>query len=176
MTFTRRKVLGLTVAGASLGLMPRLSFADSIGDVILGVSAPITGNQAQYGQDIKAGVELAAQQLNESKQVPGANFKIVVEDSKGDPQEAANVAQKFASRGDVMAVVGDFSSTACLAAAPIYQRSGIIMITPTASHPDITKTGDYIFRNTPIASSEAGAVVDWGTKDLGFKKVAIIGR
>src|SRR5215203_5526709 len=93
--------------------------------------------------------------------LPRAAFAQVVEDSKGDPQEAANVAQKFASRGTITAVVGDFSSTACLAAAPIYHRAGIIMMTPTASHPDITKTGRFIFRNTPIAATEADAVTDW---------------
>jgi NAD(P)-dependent dehydrogenase (short-subunit alcohol dehydrogenase family) len=75
----------------------------------------------------------------------------------------------------VLAVVGDFSSTAALAASPIYQRAGIIMTTPTASHPDITKAGNYIFRDTPIASYEVKAVVDWA-KELGFKKVAVIGR
>jgi branched-chain amino acid transport system substrate-binding protein len=50
------------------------------------------------------------------------------------------------------------------------------MLTPTASHPDITKTGDYIFRNTPIAEFEANAVADWGVKDIGAKRVALIGR
>ena len=42
------------------------------------------------------------------------------------------MAQKFVSEGDITAVIGDFSSTACLAAAPIYQRAGVIMITPVA--------------------------------------------
>jgi branched-chain amino acid transport system substrate-binding protein len=94
----------------------------------------------------------------------------------GDPREAANVAQKFVSAGGVLAVIGDFSSTASLAAAPIYQKAGIIMLTPTASHPDITKTGNYIFRDTPIAATEVNATVDWGIKDIGGKRIGIIGR
>ncbi len=145
-------------------------------DITLGLSAPTTGNQAQYGIDIRAGAELAIAKLNSSNFISDVNFTLKVEDSKGDPKEAANVAQKFASDGSVFAVVGDFSSTACLAAAPIYQRAKIIMMTPTASHPAVTQTGSYIFRNTPIASSEAGAVTDWAVKELGFKRVGIIGR
>jgi branched-chain amino acid transport system substrate-binding protein len=121
-------------------------------------------------------VELAIERLNAGNLVPGYRFEVVVEDSKSDPKEAANVAQKFASSREVLAVVGEFSSTACLAAAPIYQRARIIMLTPTASHPDITKTGDYIFRNTPIAEFEANAVADWAVKSLKVKKVALIGR
>jgi branched-chain amino acid transport system substrate-binding protein len=177
MAFTRRDIVKLAAAGATTGLLPASAFAQGAEKtLILGVSAPITGNQAQYGEDIRRGAELAVAELNKNKTVPDITFELVVEDSKGDPQEAANVAQKFAARGDITAVIGDFSSTASLAAAPIYQRAGIIMITPTASHPDITKTGNFIFRNTPIAATEADATTDWATKDLGLKKIAIIGR
>jgi branched-chain amino acid transport system substrate-binding protein len=177
MSFSRRDVARLAATTALAGLLPAGAFAQAGKKPInLGICAPITGNQAQYGEDIKRGAELAVSRLNETGAVPDAEFKMFVEDSKGDPQEAANVAQKFVARGGITAVVGDFSSTASLAAAPIYQRAGIIMMTPTASHPDITKSGNYIFRNTPIAATEADATTDWGTKDLGLKKIAIVGR
>jgi branched-chain amino acid transport system substrate-binding protein len=173
---SRRDASRLALAGVAAALSARGASAQASGTVTLGVSAPITGNQAQYGQDIRRGAELAVERLNETKAIPNVTFALVVEDSKGDPQEAANVAQKFAARGNITAVVGDFSSTASLAAAPIYQRAGIVMMTPTASHPDITKAGAYIFRNTPIAASEADAVTDWATKDVGLRRIAVVGR
>ena len=172
--WTSNRLLKTAVAGLAVGMMASAAYAQN--EVIIGLSAPTTGNQAQYGIDIRAGAELAIEQLNAQKIMPNTTFKLMAEDSKGDPKEAANVAQKFASSGDVFAVVGDFSSTASLAAAPIYQRANIVMLTPTASHPAVTKTGSYIFRNTPIASSEADAVTDWAVKELGFKRVGIIGR
>ena len=175
MIVTRRSVTKLTTAGIAAGVLPRLASAQDAKVIKLGLMVPITGNQAQYGEDMRKGADLALDQLNAAKAIPGATLTLQVEDSKGDPQEAANVAQKFVSEGDITAVIGDFSSTACLAAAPIYQRAGVIMITPVASHPDITKTGNYIFRDTPIASAECGAVTSWA-KELGFKKVAVIGR
>jgi branched-chain amino acid transport system substrate-binding protein len=175
MAFTRRNVTKLTAAGVAAGLLPRLASAQGAKVIKLGLMVPITGNQAQYGEDMRRGAELALEQLNAAKAIPGATLTLQVEDSKGDPQEAANVAQKFVAEGDITAVVGDFSSTACLAAAPIYQRAGLIMITPVASHPDITKTGNYIFRDTPIAAAECRAVTSWA-KQLNFKKVAVIGR
>lgn len=176
MSLTRRNAGRLALSGLTAGILARRALAQGVGNVTLGVSAPITGNQAQYGQDIRRGAELAVERLAQANIVPGATFTLLVEDSKGDPQEAANVAQKFAARGGVTAVVGDFSSTASLAAAPIYQRAGIVMLTPTASHPDITKAGNFIFRNTPIAASEADAVTDWATKDLNLRRIAVIGR
>ncbi len=174
----RRKVIkaiGVAGVAASAGFS-RLSIGQAPRMLRLGLSAPITGDQAQYGADFRRGVELAVEQINAGNQIPGFGFEVVVEDSRSDPKEAANVAQKFASSGNVLAVVGDFSSTACLAAAPIYQRARIIMLTPTASHPDITKTGTFIFRNTPIAEFEANVVADWATKDMQVKRVALIGR
>ena len=174
----RRRVLKAVVIGgvaASAGAS-RFVVAQTPRVFRLGLSAPITGDQAQYGADFRRGVELAVEQINAGNLAPGFRFEVVVEDSKSDPKEAANVAQKFASSKSVAAVVGDFSSTACLAAAPIYQRAGIVMLTPTASHPDITKTGDYIFRNTPIAIFESNVVADWATKDMKAKRVALIGR
>lgn len=176
MSLTRRDATRLAITGAVAGLAARHAAAQAGTTVTFGLSAPITGNMAQYGQDIRRGAELAIEQLNQARPIPDTSFALVVEDSKGDPQEAANVAQKFAARGGITAVVGDFSSTACLAAAPIYQRAGIIMMTPTASHPDITKSGTYIFRNTPIAATEADAVTDWATKDLKLKRIGVIGR
>ncbi len=168
----RRATLGLLLGG----LAPASVRAASTKVAKLGVSAPLTGNMAQYGVDIRRGVELAVEGLNSSHSIPGVTFTIEIQDSEGDPEQAANVAQKFAAEGDVLAVIGDFSSTACLAAAPIYQKAGIIMMTPTASAPDITKTGDYIFRDTPIASTEVNATVDWGVKDLGLMRAAAICR
>lgn len=172
----RRFLQGVLFAVAAAALVAPQQAAAQTRTVKIGLSAPITGDQAQYGADFRRGLELAIERLNRDNVVPGVKFEAVVEDSKSDPKEAANVAQKFASGKEVLAVVGDFSSTAVLAAAPIYQRAKIIMLTPTASHPDITKTGDYIFRNTPIAQFEANAVADWATKEMGAKKIAVIGR
>jgi branched-chain amino acid transport system substrate-binding protein len=165
----------VVIAAAAVALGPGAAWAQTK-TVKLGLSAPITGDQAQYGADFRRGLELAVETVNRNNVVPGVRFEVVVEDSKSDPKEAANVAQKFASNKEVLAIVGDFSSTAVLASAPIYQKAKIIMLTPTASHPDITKTGDYIFRNALIAELEAGAVADWATKDMKVKSVAIIGR
>lgn len=172
-----RRVITKAILGGGLALVAsQYAVAQGARTLRLGLSAPITGDQAQYGNDFRRGVELAVDQINAGNLMPGFRFDLTVEDSKSDPKEAANVAQKFASSKNMIAVIGDFSSTACLAAAPIYQRAGIIMLTPTASHPDITKTGNFIFRNTPIAELESNIVADWAVKDLKAKRVAMIGR
>jgi branched-chain amino acid transport system substrate-binding protein len=172
MRWSRREWLATTGLGL-MGLSARPARAQAK-QVVFGISVPITGDQAQYGLDIRQGAELAIEQASAQQAVPGVTFVAIVEDSRSDPQEAANVAQKFATRGDVLAVIGDFGSSACLAAAPIYQRNKIIMMTPTGSHSDLLKTGDYIWRDTPIVQFEVRGVTDWAAR-RGAKRVAVIG-
>ena len=61
-----------------------------------------------------------------------------------------------------------------MTAAPIYQENKVIEISPSASHPDYSGIGDYIFRNNTVISKEAAASVDIAVNDLGKKKVGII--
>lgn len=61
-----------------------------------------------------------------------------------------------------------------MTAAPIYQENKIIEISPSASHPDYSGIGDYIFRNNTVISKEAAASIDIAVNDLGKKKVGII--
>ena len=96
--------------------------------ILIGVSGPISGTQAQYGQAFKNGAELgkAAKEINDAGGIDGKMVKIVMEDDKGEPNEAANVANKFATNKDILAVVGHFNSSATLAAAPIYNRNELV--------------------------------------------------
>src|SRR5260370_16917554 len=70
---------------------------------------------------------------------------MIVGDSRADPKEAAALAHKFTSDGRIVAEIGDFSSTACLAAQPIYDRAGMVQLSPTASHPDFAPGSPWSF-------------------------------
>lgn len=143
-------------------------------EISLGLTAPMTGDYAEYGTVFKNAAELAIEKVNAKGGVNGKKLKLVVGDSKADPKEAANIAQKFVSDSNIMAVIGDFTSTAALAGAPIYQKSGLVQLSPTSSHPDFTKQGNYIFRNIASQAVEGPALADYVVKDLNKKKVAIV--
>lgn len=143
-------------------------------EISLGLTAPMTGDYAEYGTVFKNAAELAIEKVNAKGGVNGKKLKLVVGDSKADPKEAANIAQKFVSDSNIMAVIGDFTSTAALAGAPIYQKSGLVQLSPTSSHPDFTKQGNYIFRNIASQAVEGPALADYVVKDINKKKVAIV--
>ncbi|HID16176.1 MAG TPA: amino acid ABC transporter substrate-binding protein, partial [Candidatus Atribacteria bacterium] len=144
------------------------------GELYFGLSAPLTGDYAQYGEVFKKGVELALEEFNEKGGFNGIKVKLIALDSKGDPKEAANIAQKFVMDKRIIAEIGDFTSTCCLAAAPIYQRAGLVQLSPTSSHPDFTKQGDYMFRNIITQEAEGPYIAKYAYEDLGKKSVAVV--
>lgn len=143
-------------------------------EIYIGVSAPLTGDNAEYGEYFRTSTLLAQEFINANGGIRGAQLKLLIEDSKAEPKEAVLIAQRFVSDPRVLAVVGDFSSSASMAAAEIYNPAGLVQISPTASHPDFTKIGEYIFRSGTTQAQEAPFLAEWTVEDLGMKKVASI--
>lgn len=133
--------------------------------VTFGVSGPLTGDQAQYGKDWEAGFALALDELNSDG---GTTYAIDFQDSQGQAAQATNIAQKFVSDDEIVAVMGDFSSATSMVASPVYQRAGLLQLGITNSHPDFTTTGDYIF-SPSITQDVEGKVMADGAKALGDK-------
>jgi len=143
-------------------------------EITLGLTAPMTGDYAEYGTVFKNAAELAIEKINAQGGVNGQKLKLVVGDSKADPKEAANIAQKFVSDASIIGVIGDFTSTAALAGAPIYQKGSLVQLSPTSSHPDFTKQGTYMFRNIVTQEVEGPAVAEYAVNKLKKNRVAIV--
>ena len=168
ITLPRRAVL---LAGLALGIeLGASAFAESPkGEPItLGVSGPLTGQNAQYGAQWKKGFDLALDEVNRAGGVRGRPLQYVFEDSQADPRQTVAIAQKFVSDPKIVVELGDFSSTASMAASPIYQRAGLVQFGFTNSHPNFTKGGDYIWSSSVSQADEQPRLAKYAT-DLGFK-------
>lgn len=148
-----------------------LSGTDSIKIAVVG---PMTGDNSEYGIGFYNAALLKAKEWNDNGGVIGKKVEIIQYDDKNTSEEATTIAQKIVSDNKVIGVVGHFSSGVCMTAAPIYQENKIIEISPSASHPDYSGIGDFIFRNNTIISKEAAASVDIAVNDLGKKKIGVI--
>lgn len=143
-------------------------------DIKIGLGAPMTGDSALWGQSALKAAQLAVDEVNEQGGIDGRKVVIVPGDDKGDPKEAASVAQKFISDPDIVAVVGHAFSTATLAAAPLYQSAGLPEMVFTASNPKIPKIGDYIFRINVSDEVAGRQTATYVVQELGLKKIAVI--
>ncbi|HEY5833876.1 ABC transporter substrate-binding protein [Streptomyces sp.] len=119
--------------------------APSSGPVYFGVSAPLSGDKAEYGTYWKQGFQLALDEINGKGGIGGRPVKLRWEDSQSDPKQSGPIATKFVDDSKIVAELGDFSSSASMAASPIYQRGGMVQYGFTNSNPDFTKGGDLMW-------------------------------
>ncbi len=141
--------------------------------VYFGVSAPLTGNRAQYGAQWKKAFDLALEQINAAGGISGRPLAYVIEDSQSDPKQSVAVAQKFVADPRVIVELGDFSSDASMAATPIYQRAGLVQYGFNNSHPDFTKGGDHVWTTSLSQKDDAPFLATFAVRDSGFKKLAV---
>lgn len=144
------------------------------GVIKIAVAGPMTGDNAEYGKGFLNAAQMKVDEWNANGGVLGKKIQIVPFDDKNSGEEAASIAQKIVSDKDIIGVIGHFSSGVCMAAAPTYNDNKVIEISPSASHPDYSGIGPYIFRNNTVINVEAAAGLDIAINDLGKKNIGII--
>lgn len=143
-------------------------------DIPVGVYAALTGGEAAFGQATVQGVKLAAEEINNSGGLLGRKIRLVIEDDQGRAEDAASVVTKLITANNVVGIIGENSSNQSLAAAPIAQASGVPMISPSSTNPNVTKKGDYIFRVCFTDPYQGKALATFVANNLKIKNVAIL--
>ena len=153
--------------------VPATGFA---GDTIkFGVAGPHSGDLASYGLPTVNAAKIVIKQVNEAGGVNGKMIELLIEDDVCKPEIATNTATKLASEG-VEVVLGHICSGATKAALPIYKDKGILVMSPSATNPGLTQSGDYpnFFRTIAPDDAQAQVDVDFALNKLGYTKIAVI--
>ncbi len=132
---------------------------------------PMTGDQMQYGESLSRGAELALNQYNEAH---GTNYVIEINDDKGDPTEAVNVANKIVADSTVIAGMGSFSSSCAMAAAPVFEEADLLLFSPNASHTDFPSMGKNMFSAVMSQKYEGAEYADALIERFGTQNVALL--
>ena len=72
--------------------------ADSTEPIVFGVSGPLTGNQAEYGENWQEGFAIALDEINGAGGVNGREVQIDFQDSQGEASQATTIAQRSGTR------------------------------------------------------------------------------
>jgi branched-chain amino acid transport system substrate-binding protein len=140
----------------------------------IGVSAPLSGTGAVRGKYIKDGAEFAAAQLNKAGGINGVILELKYEDNEGNPTKTASSVEKLLKKEDVKALLVS-DSTGTIASLPLVEKARVPMFT-TAFSPSLTEKGNkFVFRSTISDAITGAQVMDLATKELKYKKVAILG-
>lgn len=135
---------------------------------------PMTGNDAQYGAIEVRAHKYVIDQVNAQGGINGRQVKYQVFDDQGDPQQAANIAQKIVGDPKFVAVFGHYLSVCTLAAIPIYNDAKEILLTDSINE-KISGSSPYVFRYS-ITDKEAGKQLVWAAikNHPEYKKAAIL--
>lgn len=166
------------IFAATLGLFVVFSASGAVlaADTInLGVAGAHSGDLASYGIPSVKAAELVVKDVNAKGGINGKQVKLFVEDDACKPEVATNTATKLISLG-VDIVMGHICSGATKSALGIYKDANIICMSPSATNPPLTQSGDYpnFFRTIASDDSQARLEVDFATGKLGLKKIAVI--
>jgi len=164
-----KKFLSAIVLSA---LMTLTASADTLK---LGVAGPHSGDLASYCIPATRAAALYAKELNAKGGILGMQIEIVQSDDVCKPEIAVNTANKLVSE-KVAFVLGHICSGATKAALGTYKDAGIAVMSPSATNPGLTKSGDYpnFFRTIAPDDAQAKLAVDFTTEKLGSKLIAVI--
>jgi branched-chain amino acid transport system substrate-binding protein len=167
------KAASLAAVALALLALGGCKKADS-NEIVVGEFASLTGKEANFGTSSHEGTLLAVEQLNQAGGVLGKKIKLITEDNQTKAGESANAVNKLISREGAVAILGEVATSRSLEAAPICQKEGIPMISPSSTNPSVTLTGNFVFRVCFIDPFQGGVVLPKFAKNtLKAKKIAI---
>jgi branched-chain amino acid transport system substrate-binding protein len=162
----RAFVAGTTAAGLAALLPHGARTAD---DVVFGVSGPFSGDDADYGRVWKLGMDLATDEVNDGGGLRGRRVALEYEDTQSDPKQSVVVAERFVDDKRIVAELGDFSSAASIAAAPIYERAQLLQFGFTNSAPAFTQSGTYMWSTSRTTRQDSLLIARTTVKRFGHR-------
>ncbi len=140
----------------------------------IGFFSPTTGFAAADGTSALQSAQLAVKIVNEKGGVLGRQLELVFYDDAAKPDQTSAIARKLIEQDKVVAGISGSYSGSTRAAAPIFQEAGIPMLSAYGIHPEVTKTGNMIFRIGTLADVQGRIGAELIGNVMNFKKVAIL--
>ena len=167
-----RKVIAIVMAALMVaGMFAGCASSGSSGDsntIKIGLTAPLTGGAAVYGEAVKWGMEVAVEEINAAAGEDGLKIEFKVEDDEHDGEKAINGYNNLKDWG-MQIFAGAVTTGPCNAIAPEAVSDQIFMMTPSGSAESIPMAGANVYQmcftdpNQGAASAQLIAAQNLGT-------------
>jgi branched-chain amino acid transport system substrate-binding protein len=152
-----------------------LAQAGSKGTVKIGVLLPLTGNTAWAGKTNRIAATIAAEEVNAQDLAGGYKVELVFGDSQCEPRPSHDQAERLISQDKVQLLIGEWCSSASVAAAQVANDEKIPMLVNISTADEIAgNAGPYAFQSSMqnrYSQQREAALLQ---KDFKFESVAII--
>ena len=154
-------------------------------EVIIGMSAPLTGPLSALGLGMKNSVDLAVQQANDANKIDGWTIKFDPQDDQADANVGGTVAARLASESNLVGVVGTLNSSVAQQEQQAYNDAKVVMISPANTTVDLTQGPNWqkgdrqrpyqsYFRVSTTDAVQGGYAAQYLYDTAGARKVATV--
>ena len=140
----------------------------------IGFIGPLTGDNANYGIRCSNAARLAIDEINAAGGIDGKQLALIAENSLGTVDGAIAAYEKLVYSDNVCAIIGPVFTSPALAVAQRCYEDGIVMISPSATHKDVTAVGDYVYRTVPSDSLQSEVAAHYFYEVLGYRNIACL--
>ena len=130
------KLIHATFALALAGLAPWVH-AQSQGvsktEILIGSIQDLSGPIAGFGKQVRLGMLLRVDEINEQGGINGRKLKLLVEDSAYDPKKAVLAAQKLVNQDKIFLMAGHIGTAQNNAAMPVQFEKNVINFMPVTA-------------------------------------------
>lgn len=155
------------------GCKPAETGGSASGALKIGMTGPLTGDAAEYGIAVKAGIEIAVEEINAAAEANGGmKIEFRGEDDMADGEKAVSAYDVLKDWG-MQIFIGTVTSGACNAVAPEAVEDNMFLLTPSASSIEVAKAGASTYQmcfTDPNQGASAAEVVknNWANASVGI--------
>lgn len=162
----------ITLFAMAIALLTGL--ATAYADIEIATAGPMTGQYASFGQQMRAGAEMAVKDINAAGGVLGQKIALQIGDDACDPKQAVAVANQMVNKG-VVFMAGHFCSGSSIPASAVYDEENIVQISPASTNPKLTdEGGPGVFRVCGRDDQQGQVAGDYIAQHFPQAKVAIL--
>lgn len=174
----RKPMFGLAAVATAFAVAAFGAPAHAQNEIVIATAGPMTGQYANFGEQMRRGAQMAVADINARGGVLGRQIKLEIGDDACDPRQAVAVANQLASR-KVAFVAGHFCSSSSIPASQVYNEAKILQITPASTNPKLTddaaKAGwNNVFRTCGRDDAQGKVAGERLATQFKGKRVAII--
>jgi ABC-type branched-subunit amino acid transport system substrate-binding protein len=142
-------------------------------DIVVGQSAPLTGGNAELGNDIRNGALAYFKKVNDAGGLPQGKLKLVTLDDRNETKLSAENTAKLVTEHNVVALFGYASSTLSVPAMPMVAEHRVPFMAPFTGADTIRKQNDYVYTVRATYADEIHKIINfWG--NLGSTQVTVL--
>lgn len=141
--------------------------------VTVGFATALSGSGAKWGEPVKEGFQYGIDQINSNGGVNGKQIIVEYKDDKCNGADGKNAFRQLTTLHNTDIIAGTVCSSVAMTVANHTEANDVLYIPSGATHPNVTRQGDKIFRLWVSDGYEAKELAEHATRALGLQRFAV---